>query len=263
MKRSPNGSPAKFPWVNDTASSLQLIATEGTQLSEGPDPVFGSETITNTDAFNGGLIRVSDQLLNDNAFDFGQLVSTLALGRVNRGLERVLTLALDQSSNATPNNVGLLPVSPVAVTTSTLANGIEWTDLVNVHDAIDPAYLPFAVWQMNSKTKTYLLGQEDGFGRPLFSFDTVLGLETLLGRPVIINQSLPNAVTSGSPVANSTPILFGSLQHALGVKTTDVAVRRLDERFAELNETGFLIYTRVASVSLIPSAVQKLKLAAS
>jgi HK97 family phage major capsid protein len=264
VQKSSIGGPAKFPWVNDTANSLTLIATEGSTVNEGPDPIFGSSTTENTDAFNTGFIRASNELIDDSFFDFGKLISDLGASRYGRGLERILTRGQDGAGNATPNNVGLLNVSPVATTTTALANGVKWMDLTNLHDAIDPAYLPFSVWQLSSKTFTYLLQQVDSTGRPFFVPDPSTGLPTLLNRPVIINQSLPNAVTAGNAVANAVPILFGSVKHALGVRLDrSPTLRVFKEKYAEFNETAFSLLTRVASASLIPAACQGLKLAAS
>ncbi len=260
-KKSHNGQPVKFPWIDDTANSLQ-IKTEGQVLTEA-DPLIGSETILYRDTFNAGIVRVANELISDSAFDMGQLLSDLALSRYARGLESVLTLAKDGAGNNTPNNVGLLNVSPVGTTTATIAGGIGWDDIVALYDSVDVAYLPFAYWQISSKTRTYLLSQKDGFGRGFYTpAPTAESLDTLLGRPVVINQSLASPA-SGVYSANAKPILFGSVKHALGVATSDVIVVRSTERFAELNETSFSLAARVGSVSLLPNAVKSLQIAAS
>ncbi len=260
-KKSYNGQPVKFPWIDDTANSLQ-IKTEGQVLTEA-DPLIGSETILYRDTFNSGLVKIANELISDSAFDMGKLLSDFALSRYARGLESVLTLAKDGAGNNTPNNVGLLNVSPVGTTTATIADGIGWDDIVALYDSVDVAYLPLSYWQISSKTRTYLLGLKDGFGRPFYvPSPTVDGLDLLLGRPVVINQSLASPA-SGVYSANAKPILFGSVKHALGVATSDVIVVRSVERFAELNETSFSLAARVGSVSLIPNAVKSLQIAAS
>jgi HK97 family phage major capsid protein len=264
VQKSNIGGPAKFSYVDDTENSLTLIATEGSTVNEGPDPVFGSVTTADTDAFSTGFIRASNQLIDDSAFDFGKLITDLGASRYGRGLERILTVAQDGAGNSTPNNVGLLNVSPIATTTTALANGIGWRDLTATYSAVDPAYRPFAIWQMNSSTAAALLALEDSTSRPYFVPDPSSPFGMLLGRPVVINESLPNAFNAGAAVANAVPILFGSVKHAMGVRLDhSPTLRVFREKYIEYNETAFSLLTRVASASLIPAAVQGLKLAAS
>ena len=148
--------------------------------------------MVNTDLLSSGITRFSNQLLSDSYFDLEQLLTNLTASRVGRGIEKLLTLGLDQSGTATPNNAGLLSIAQTATTTATIAGGIGWTDLVNVFDSLDAAYSPRAIWQMSSKTRNYLLSLKDSNGRPFFTPSTDGGLDYLLGKPIVINQSLPS-----------------------------------------------------------------------
>jgi HK97 family phage major capsid protein len=142
---------------------------------------------------------------------------------------------------------GLLGAAVVGHTTASLAAGIGWQDLTNVFSSLDPAYSITPSWIMNSSTRSYLLGLVDGFGRPYFlpdpsgdnPFTRIMGFE------IVLNQAMPNM---GS---DATPILFGDLEKSYLLRTDGApSIIRLDERYAELLEVGFFMYTRIGGLSL-------------
>ncbi len=261
VRQTTNGRGVKICRVDDTAHGLTLL-TEGSVVLPENDPTFSSSVIS-SDLFSSGIIRFSNQLLSDSDFDLNQLLSTLSASRVGRGIEKLLTSGLDQSGTATPNNPGLLSIAQTATTTATIAGGIGWGDLVATFDALDPAYLPKAIWQMSSKTRNYLAGLEDNTSRPFFIPAPNEGsLDMLLGRPIVINQSLASP-TAGVFSASVKPIIFGSLYEGFQVVSSAVNVVSIVERFAEVNESAIIVYTRVGSASLQAGAIQALKIAAA
>ena len=137
-----------------------------------------------------------------------------------------------------------------------------WTDLENTFDALESAFLPRAIWQMSSKTRNYLAGLKDSTSRPYFIPGTDGGFDTLLGRRIVLNQSLPSP-TAGTFAANAKPIIFGSLFDGLQVISSEVRVQTLSERFAEFNESAIIVSTRIGSASLQAGALQALRIAAS
>jgi len=190
------------------------------------------------------------------------LLTNLSQSRVGRGIEKLLTASADVSGTATPNNPGIVNIAQTATTTSSIAAGIGWTDLTNTFDALDVAYLPRAVWQMSSKTRNYLAGLKDSTSRPYFIPGTDGGFDTLLGRRIVLNQSLPSP-TAGAFAANAKPIILGSLFDGLQVISSEVRVQTLSERFAEFNESAIIVSTRVGSASLQAAALQSVRIAAS
>lgn len=258
VRVSPNGRSVKVSRVNDTTHGLTLI-TEGssTPVAE-VDPGFSSSLVS-TDLFTSGLTRFSNQLLSDSYFDLERLLTNLTSLRVGRGIETLLTLGTDSSSTSTPNNPGLINIAQTATTTATLAAGIGWADLIKTFDALETAYLAKAIWLMSSKTRNFLALQEDSTSRPYFvPAPNADGFDMLLGKPIVINNSLALPTT-----ANGKPILFGSLFDGLQIVSSEVRVQTLVERFAEVNESAIIVSTRVGSASLQAGAIQALKLAAA
>jgi HK97 family phage major capsid protein len=207
-------------------------------------------------------VRFSNQLLSDSYFDLEQLLSRLTASRIGRGIEKLLTSAVDATGTPTPNNPGISNIAQTATTTGSIAAGIGWTDLENTFDALDAAFLPRSVWQMSSKTRNYLAGLKDSTSRPYFTPGTDGGMDYLLGRPIVLNQSLPSP-TAGVFAANAKPTIFGSLFDGLQVISSEVRVQTLSERFAEFNESAIIVSTRVGSASLQAGAIQALKIAAA
>lgn len=260
VRQSLNGRSVKICRVDDSTHGLTLLA-EGTTLSE-VDPTFSS-SVVNADPLTSGLTRYSNQLLSDSAFDLEQLLTNLTSSRIGRGIEKALTLGTDVAGTALPNNPGLVSLAQVATTTATIAAGIGWTsDIVATFDALDAAYLPRAIWQMSSKTRNYLAGLKTSDGRPFFTPTTDGGMDYLLGKPIIINQSLPSP-TAGVFSASVKPILFGSLFDGLQVISSEVRVQTLRERFAEVNESALVTSIRIGSASLQAGAIQALRIAAA
>jgi len=241
--------------VDDSTHGLTLIA-EGTTLSE-TDPTFSS-TVVSADPLSSGLVRYSNQLLSDSAFDLEQLLKNLTSSRIGRGIEKALTLGTDVAGTPLPNSPGLVSLSQIASTTSTIAAGVGWTDITNLFDSLDPAFLPRSIFLMNSKTRNYLAGLKDSTGRSFFVPGTANSLDMLLGRPIVINQSLGLVTT-----ASAKPILFGSLFDGLQVIASEPRVAVLRERFAEVNESALVTSIRIGSASLQAGAIQALRIAAA
>jgi HK97 family phage major capsid protein len=259
VRLSPDGRSVKICRVDDSSHGLSLIA-EGVTLSE-VDPTFSS-TVVSADPLSSGLVRYSNQLLSDSAFDLEQLLKNLTSSRIGRGVEKALTLGTDVAGTALPNNPGLVSLSQIASTTSTIAAGIGWADITNLFDALDAAYLPRAIFQMSSKTRNYLAGLKTSDGRPFFTPTTDGGLDYLLGKPIVINQSLPSP-TAGVFSASVKPVIFGSLFDGLQVIASKPRVAVLRERFAEVNESALVTSIRIGSASLQAGAIQALRIAAA
>jgi HK97 family phage major capsid protein len=90
------------------------------------------------------------------------------------------------------------------------------------------------------------MGLKDTLGRPIFIPNPSSGvLDQLFGRPIVLNQQLPSAY-----VAGNTGILYGDFSEGYLLRTDgDLSIRRLDERFADSLEVGFIAYARVGGHS--------------
>jgi HK97 family phage major capsid protein len=247
-----NGAPLKISLANDTSHGLTLLATEGSSSPVETDPSFASAIIS-VDTVTGGLCKVSFQELEDSSFDLDTWLRTAFGVRYARGLETAVTLGKDSAGTTLPSQTagGLAAVAKatVATTTASLAAGIGWDDLVSTFAALDPAYQVNAEWVMNANTRSYLLGLKDGFGRPYFTPDPSgqNPFTKILGYNIVLDQ----AITDNVGVASASPIWFGDLARSYMLRTDgQPSILRLNERYADTLEVGFMIYGRHGGISL-------------
>ena len=266
---SDNGRAHKVSFLDATTTpGLTLISEDSTSspfVEE--DPVMSSANVW-LDLFSSGAINVSYQELSD-ASDLDSLLKRVGAQRYGTGLETVLTAGHDSAStpNTTPNNPGLLSgiQSGKTFQTSAIANGIKYTDFISTLETLDAAYLraPKAAVMMHETTRLWLASQLDSTGRPLWNPDPKAAFDSILGLPLLINNSLPTLV-SGAFVANSLPILvgdFGSYATVLTDGKIRVTISR--ERRAEYLEAVLYFAARVGSTICNKNAVAAVKIAAS
>jgi HK97 family phage major capsid protein len=269
VRYSVQGREVKASRVVDTSKGLYLFNEGSSSLATmEEDPTFSSDMIAG-DLFSTGRISYSWNLVRDSGFDLVNLLTGLTDTRIGRGIESILTNGLDTGSTTLPGNPGLINIANVATTTTTLSGGIGWTDIVNVFDSLDAAFLPRANWLMSSKTRNFLASLKDSTSRSFFVPAPNTGtLDMLLNRPIVINESLPNVTTSSGIVtgpANGIPILFGSLYDGLEVTISDPRVQAFTESpgLVENQKSALSVWLRVGSTSLAAGSLQALKLAAS
>lgn len=244
QKRTTGGNPMKISLDNDTANSLVVLGE--TVAPTETDPAFTSAMLS-TDTVTTGIVKVSIQELADSYFDLDSFLRTKFGQRYGRGLEAMITNG--NSSNVasliTASNAGAVATGSGAAG-ATGANSIGYSDIVALYTALDPAYLANATWLMNSTTRGFLIGVKDSFGRPLFIPNPASGaFDTLLGRPVVLDQALPNIAASAAGT-----ILFGDFAQGYLFRTDgDLTIARLSERFMDTLEVGFIGYARIGGIS--------------
>jgi HK97 family phage major capsid protein len=231
-----NGAPMRIALANDTVNTLTTLTAETTVVGE-QDPAFNG-FIGNTDTV-ATLVKVSIQELEDSAFDLNEWMRDAFGLRYYRGLEYLL-------SNGNGSNVASMVAGATLGATTAANSGPTYDDFSACYGALEPAYIANGRWVMNQATRVWVMGQKDTLGRPLFIPNPNTGtLDYILGLPICLNQALPAATTPGA-----TGVLLGDLQQGYLLRTDgDVSIRRLDERFVDTLEVGFLAYARIGGYS--------------
>jgi HK97 family phage major capsid protein len=238
-----NGAPVEYPSLDDTANTGDITAEGGTP-SAGNDLSFGSVqlgsyTYTSVGA-SGNPLRVSWELLQDSAFDIAGLVAR-ALGT---------RIARKQAAHwCTGTGVG----QPFGLVNSTLtadndvdvADTIDYDDIMDTYDALDPAYEQNATWVFKKNTWSQIRGIVDGNGRPLIQ-DALSGIGgtptlNLLGFPVVLDQQMPTFSSAGITLFAA----FGDLREAYVIRrVSDLAVIVNPWTRANQRETEFTAWQR-------------------
>ncbi len=90
-------------------------------------------------------------------------------------------------------------------------------------------------------------------------FDPNTGLLLVAGKPLYINNAMANFNTASSPI-----VLFGDFSRSLAyLDGGGMRIKILNERYADTLESAAVIYQRIGSAALLPSAVKSLVTSAS
>jgi len=155
---------------------------------------------------------------------------------------------------------GLVP--NISATLNAVSSGnVGWEDFSNLLGALDPSYQQDAVFTMNNATLGKVLGLTSTTGVPLFqAWNQPVGSQgfvgTILGRPVKVNQYLPNVGGSNAAVQFGDfseaykfrevfPAAYNGVEGVQPGAGYPFVLRRLNERYAELGQVGIVGFARI------------------
>ena len=233
----------KIAFSNDVVNLAHVVGETG-PLTE-TDPGLTS-ILSSTDECSTDYVKVSLAELQDSAFDIDNFIRNQLGKRFYRGLAYMIT------NGTTSGNIESIVAGATLGATTAANNAISYDDLVALWAALDPAYLERASWAMSSTTRASLLAIKDTLGRPLFVPSPTSGaFDTLLGQKVVLNQFMDAiAPSTASPAFSDVGIQFGDFSegYLLRLAKPGLAVVRLNERFMDTLEIGFLGYFRAGGV---------------
>ena len=227
------GNILPIPKVNDTATDAAL-QTEGSATTVA-DMTFGN---TDLSAYTySTLVKVSKQLLQDEEVNLIGYLTELLGQRIARATNAALTTG-DGSSK--PN--GIITAATVGKTAAS-ATAITHEELIDLYYSVDPAYRmgQSCYYMMNDAVHAAVrklgLTAAENFNPITFSED---GTMFILGKEVKINQDMASSIATG----NKT-ILFGDFSGYAVRVAGGINVLRMDERYADELNVGFIAYKRV------------------
>ena len=246
--RTANGQHFNLP-ANDDTAVVAAILGEGTAES------VSDMTFTNVKfepfTYSSKIVKVSNQLISDNAFDLASFVGGQLANRLKRGINAHLTTG-DASSKpqgiVTGSTAGKTAASATAVTVS---------EVMDLFYSVDASYrnAPGAGFMMNSATAkaVRVLGFGSSNDFPAYVPGMSVGEpDMLFGKPVYINEDMDGIATGNKS------IIFGDLKQYYVHEAGGVQLLRLNERFADALSTGFIAYRRVDGNVLQGSAIKHL-----
>ena len=235
---------------------IPVVANRGTASwveEEGPipegDDTFGQQYIGAHKV--GTLIKVSEELLNDSAFDLeAYFVAEFARRIGNKEEEAFL------NGDGAGKPTGILNDADVGVTAAS-ATAITADELIDLFYYLPAPYRANAVWVMNDSTMRYIRKLKDTTGQFLWQKALHEGEhETLLGKPIYHSPFAPEVA------AGAKPILFGDLSYYWIGDRKGITFRRLNERYADTGQVGFLASKRLDGKLILPEAIKCLQMKA-
>ena len=229
----PTGNVLPIPKVNDTATN-GVLQTEGSGITVA-DMTFGN---TDLSAYTyATLVKVSEQLAQEEDVDLASHLVELLGERIARITNAALTTG-DGSSK--PN--GVVTAATTGKTTAS-ATAITDEELIDLFYSVDPAYRmgENVKWMMNDTVHSYIrkLGLIAAENYNPITFDQT-GTMYILGKEVKINQDMSSAITTGL-----TTVLFGDFSGYMVRTAGGLNIKRLDQRFADELNIGYIAYRRL------------------
>ena len=243
-----NGQPFNLPANNDTSVAAAI-------LGEGTAESVSDMTFTNVKfepyTYSSKIVKVSRQLVSDNAFDLGSFVAGQLANRLNRGINGHLTTGTGSSQPSgivTGSSLGKSAASATAVTIA---------EILDLMYSVDASYrnAPGAAFMMNSATLAAV--RKLGFGSsndfPVFvPAMEVGGVDLLFGKPVYVNEDMAGIATGNKS------IIFGDMKQYYIHQAGGVQLLRLEERYADELSVGYIAYKRVDGNVVQDSAIKHL-----
>lgn len=245
------GNPLPWP-TNDDTANVGAILAENTQVTE-QDVVLGQATL-DAYVYTSKLVRVSLQLLQDSAFDVETWLARKLGERIGRATNAHFTTG---TGTAQPDGIVTgATIGKTGTTGQTLT--VIYNDLVDLVHSVDPAYRNersrFMAHDLSLAVVRKLRDDSGGagLGRPLWEPSVQLGQpDTLMGYPVVTNNDMPVMA------ANAKSILFGDFFTAYVVREVlGIQMIRLEERYADFLQVGFLSFMRTDGTTQDSTAVK-------
>jgi HK97 family phage major capsid protein len=235
---TPTGNDIPWPTVDDTANVGELLAENIAAASQ--DVAFG-QVILKAYKYSSKLVLVSMELLQDSFFDVEKILRDLLAERIGRITNTHFTTGTGTGQpQGVVTGAGLGKQGIVGQTTSVI-----YDDLVDLEHSIDPLYRPGAIYMMADSSLKVIKKLKDTAGRPIWqpglSASLQAGQDTfnsINGYRYQINQDM--AVMGVS----AKSILFGNFSKYVVRDVREFTVLRLQERYAEFGQVGFLAFTR-------------------
>lgn len=241
-----NSGDRKIPVVASKGSAA-WVDEEGTYGES--DDSFGQITLG---AYKlGTLIKVSEELLNDSAFDLESYISA-EFGRRLGTKEEEAFFTGDGSGKPT----GILAATggvELGKTTAS-ATAITADEVIDLYYSLRVPYRKKAVWLMNDTTISALRKPKDNQGQYLWEPSLVSGTPNkILGCEVITSPFMPTIASGVKSVA------FGDFSYFWIADRQGRTFKRLNELFSTTGQIGFLGNQRVDGKLILSEAIKVLQ----
>ena len=197
----------------------------------------------------GTIIKVSEELLNDSAFDLENYFALEYARRIGSKEEEAFI-----GGNGANKPTGFLNTAEIGVTAAS-DKAITADELIDLFYSLKAAYRKNAVWIVNDSTVKAIRKLKDNNGQYIWQAALKDGdHDTLLGRPILTSSAMPETAADAKPVA------FGDLSYYWIGDRQGVTFKRLNERYADMGQVGFLASKRVDGKLTLPEAIKVLKM---
>lgn len=213
------------------------------------EPTFAQEAVTLYKF--GRLAKASEELLADAMVDIWRDVLQPDFAQAFAAAEN--TYFTTGTGSGQPE--GILTGGTLGKTAAS-ATAITADEVIDLYYSLPHLYRQNAVWMMHDSTAKALRKLKDSTNQYLWQPGLQAGApDTLLGRPVITNNAMPEIAASAKVIA------FGDFRYFWIFESGDLTVQRLNELYAAAGQVGFRAFRRLGSVVMLPAAIVYLQMA--
>ena len=195
------------------------------------------------------IIKVSEELLYDNAFDLEAFLVRAYARRFGTVEEAALV-----DGDGTKKPTGILRMADVGVTP---VDTVSFTsdELIDLYHSLRRPYRPMATWIMNDNTVKMIRKMKDNQGNYLWQPGLQAGEpDRILGRPVAVAE----AANDVAPLAR--PVAFGDISYYWIADRQGRVFQRLNELYAAQGMIGFKAYQRVDGKLVLSEACKVMEM---
>lgn len=227
--------------VAATASTAYWGSEAGTYTAS--DIAFDKLSLTPKKAT--ALIKVSEELLADSAFD----VASYVAGNIGTQMGRLL-------ENGFINGTGTTEPFGVAVSasfcnTSSVTNSFNYSDIVTLFSGLGSGYRANGTFLVSDTALKTLMLLTDGASQYIFQPSYNAGVpDMLLGKPLKTSEYMATLTSSAKSV------LFGDFSYYKIARRSDMTMQRLVELYAGNGQIGFKVYWRIDGGLALTEAVK-------
>ena len=198
----------------------------------------------------GAMIKASNELLNDSAFDIAAYIADRFGKVMGRSEEKAFIVGTGDKQPT-----GLLNDTVGAEVGATAASqtAVTFDDIFKLYYSLKAPYRAKATFLCNEELLLQLMTLKDGQGNYIWKPALDVGKpDTILGRPIITSGYMPG-IARGQKV-----LAFGDMTYYWIADRSSRTFRRLNERYAEFDQVGFMTTQRVDGKLILPEAVKVL-----
>lgn len=231
----------QFPTSDGTGEEGEIVPENVSATDQ--DATFGVIGLP-VYKFSSKVVTVPIELIQDSNVDIESFVRARLTTRLGRITNRMFTLGTGAGQ---PHGIQVAaPVGVTAANSTSQVTAVTYDSLVNLQHSVDPAYRERGTtrWMFNDNTLRDLRKIKDGSSRPIFVPGYEQGVpggapDNLLGRPIAINQSMPDMA------ASVKSILFGDFgEYYIRDAMVISLLRFTDSAYAKKGQVGFLAWMR-------------------
>ena len=194
------------------------------------------------------IIKVSEELLNDAAFDIEGYITNEFVRRMATAEENAFI-----NGDGTGRPTGILNTAEVGKK-ATAANALTTDEIIDLYHSLRSPYRKKAVFIANDSTIKAIRQLKDENGIYLWQPGLKEGQpDTLIGNKVYTSSYMPEIG------AGNKPLIFGDLSYYWIADRQGRIFQRLNELYAATGQIGFRTYQRVDGKLTLPEAIKTLQ----